>query len=64
MELSLQSREAVAAFAAANAKGQHGEHAYTAKEYGLSEDVLRVIYRDYCQRFGLSQALTQTGKPA
>ena len=36
-----------------NARGSHGEHAYTPEEYGLSDAAVRVEFKDYIDRFGL-----------
>ena len=34
-----------------NAQGAFGEHRYTAEEYGLTKDVIREAFVDYCDRF-------------
>jgi len=44
--LSDASEAAMRAWLAANRKGRHGEHAYSAAEYGLSEDVIRQAFSD------------------
>ena len=36
-----------------NAKGVHGEHRYTAEEYGTSREAIREAFADYTERFGL-----------
>ena len=36
-----------------NARGAHGEHRYTAEEYGLTTDGIRLAFRDYVERFGV-----------
>jgi len=50
--LSASSRERIEAFRRDNGKDKHGVHHYTAEEYGLSEPVLRTVFRDYVERFG------------
>lgn len=35
-----------------NAKGAHGEHRYTAEEFGLSEDKINERFEEYLERFG------------
>ena len=44
---------AMTAWAAANARGGRGEHRYRADEYGLTDDRIRVAFRDYIDRFDL-----------
>lgn len=34
-----------------NAQGAHGEHRYTAEEYGLAKEAIRAAFRDYVERF-------------
>jgi hypothetical protein len=36
-----------------NRKGAHGEHRYTAEEFGLSRDRIRAAFYDYAKRFDL-----------
>jgi hypothetical protein len=36
-----------------NARGAHGEHRYTAREYGTSREEIRDAFRDYVERFDL-----------
>ncbi|MDG2002494.1 MAG: sulfotransferase [Novosphingobium sp.] len=36
-----------------NARGAHGEHRYTAEEYGTSRGEIRAALSDYIERFGL-----------
>ncbi|MEZ5737669.1 MAG: sulfotransferase [Novosphingobium sp.] len=36
-----------------NARGAHGEHRYTAEEYGLSRESIRAAFGDYVERFRL-----------
>ena len=35
-----------------NARGAHGEHRYTAEEYGLTRGAIRERFADYIERFG------------
>jgi hypothetical protein len=44
-ELSQEADAAMRAWLETNRKGRHGEHAYSAEEYGLSERVLRAAFR-------------------
>lgn len=46
-------RERLAAYHTRNAQGRHGQHAYAAEDYGLSEPVIRAAFKDYVERFGL-----------
>jgi len=46
-------RARLEAYHARNAQGRHGQHAYTAEEYGLSEPMIRAAFKDYVERFGL-----------
>lgn len=36
-----------------NARGAHGEHRYTAEEFGLTREAIRMEFGDYIARFGL-----------
>ncbi len=36
-----------------NARGAHGEHRYTAEEYGLTREGIRAAFGPYIERFGL-----------
>lgn len=36
-----------------NARGAHGEHRYTAEEYGTSREEIREAFRDYIEQFDL-----------
>jgi hypothetical protein len=54
MTLSEESKRRILAFQADNAQDKHGVHAYTAAEYGLTEDRLRAVFGDYVDRFGVS----------
>jgi hypothetical protein len=46
-------RKGIDSYAERNAKGAHGEHRYTAEEYGTSRDEIRFAFSDYIARFGL-----------
>ncbi len=46
-------REGLEAYNQRNAKGAHGEHRYTAEEYGTSREEIREAFSDYIERFGL-----------
>lgn len=36
-----------------NAQGAHGAHSYTAEDFGLSDELIRRNFREYCERFGV-----------
>lgn len=42
---------AVADYSRRNAKGAHGEHSYSAEEYGLTREAIRAAFADYGERF-------------
>jgi hypothetical protein len=48
-----RSRAAVAAFLGAHPKGRHGEHRYSAEQFGLSTTRLRERFSWYIERFGV-----------
>lgn len=54
LELSERSGERIQAFLAANAKDKHGAHDYSAEKFGLNEQVLRTLFKDYTERFGIT----------
>ncbi len=45
---------AMQAFMDANPKGKHGKHSYALEDYGLTREVVRERYRDYCERFNIA----------
>lgn len=51
LDATLRAR--LSAYHEQNAQGSHGEHAYTAEEYGLSTASIRAAFRDYVERFEL-----------
>lgn len=53
MNVSPRLRADIAAYAARNAKGAHGEHRYTAEEYGLTREGIREAFAEYIARFGV-----------
>jgi len=53
MEMTGDMRSAIADYLARNARGAHGEHRYTAEEYGTSAGHIRGTFADYCDRFGV-----------
>jgi hypothetical protein len=52
-ELSDGLRAAVLAYNRRNARGAHGEHRYTAEEFGLTREGIREAFGDYAERFGV-----------
>lgn len=52
--LSAESKVRVRHFIAENAKDKHGVHSYSAEEFGLSEAMLRTLFKDYIERFGVA----------
>lgn len=53
MAVTPELRAAIADYGRRNAQGAHGEHRYTAEEYGLTRESIREAFRDYVERFGL-----------
>ena len=51
--LSAESKARIQRFLAENAKDKHGAHAYSAEQFGLSERMLRTLFKDYTDRFNL-----------
>lgn len=47
------AENAMRAFHAANPKGRHGKHEYSLEEYGLSKEMVRERFSDYCRRFDI-----------
>lgn len=52
-DLTAPFRAALEDYTRRNARGAHGEHRYTAEEYGLTEAGIRKTFADYCARFGV-----------
>jgi Sulfotransferase family len=52
-ELSADAEQRMAAYAAANPKGAHGQHSYDAESLGLDVDALRKRFEPYTDRFGV-----------
>jgi hypothetical protein len=50
--LSPAARADMAAWLDRNRKGAHGEHRYTAEEFGLTAQSIRSAFADYSARFG------------
>lgn len=48
-----ECRRGIEDYSRRNARGAHGEHRYTAEEYGTSGEEIRAAFRDYVERFGL-----------
>jgi hypothetical protein len=40
-------------FMANNPKGKFGKHEYSLEEYGLTKDIVRERFADYCERFNI-----------
>ncbi len=38
-------------YMANNQQGKHGKHTYSLEDYGLSKELIRARYKDYCERF-------------
>ena len=53
MEVTPQLRAAIEDYGHRNARGAHGEHRYSAEEYGLTREGIRHAFRDYIKRFDL-----------
>ena len=53
VELSPQGRAAMEAWNGRNRAGAHGEHSYTAAEFGLEPERMREVFGAYIARFGL-----------
>ncbi|MBU6265914.1 MAG: sulfotransferase [Sphingomonadales bacterium] len=53
MDVGPELRAAIAHYGRINAQGAHGEHRYTAEEYGLTRDSVRAAFADYIARFNL-----------
>lgn len=51
--LAAEPRAAMEAWQTRNRKGAHGEHRYTAEEFGLDTEIIRKSFADYIDRFGL-----------
>ncbi|EQA97406.1 hypothetical protein FHS51_004061 [Sphingobium wenxiniae] len=54
MTLSDISKTRILAYLADNGKDKHGVHSYSAEEFGLSEDMLRTLFKDYIERFNVA----------
>ncbi|MBA3055679.1 MAG: sulfotransferase [Sphingomonadales bacterium] len=53
LELTAAMQDAVTAWLAKHRSGAHGEHRYTAEQYGLSAAGIRADYEFYIRRFGV-----------
>ena len=53
LELCPDMEARIHAYNARNAKGVHGEHRYSAEEYGLSRKAIRERFHTYVERFGV-----------
>ena len=53
-ELNSSTRASMGEWAASNRRGARGEHRYTAEEYGLTTDEIRVAFGDYIERFDVA----------
>jgi Sulfotransferase family len=42
-------------FLAKNPQGRHGRHAYSLQEFGLSPELVRARFADYCRQFNVEQ---------
>lgn len=54
MTLSDTSKARILSYLADNGKDKHGVHSYTAEEFGLSERMLRTLFKDYIERFAVA----------
>ncbi|CAN5221713.1 sulfotransferase [soil metagenome] len=54
MTLSETSKARILSYLADNGKDKHGVHSYTAEEFGLSERMLRTLFKDYIERFNVA----------
>ena len=52
IEMSAESEEALTQHASSNPKDKHGEHRYTAEQFGISEAELAAEFNEYFERFG------------
>jgi hypothetical protein len=52
MEFSRGVRPSMEAWLERNRRGAHGEHRYTAEEFGLTDDQIRDAFAPYLQWFG------------
>lgn len=53
VELTPQTRAAMEVWAVEHRRGVHGEHRYTAEEYGLTEGAIRDAFADYVSAYSL-----------
>jgi hypothetical protein len=53
VELTPVMRAGLVDYVSRNARGAHGEHRYTAEEYGTSRQEIRNAFKDYIERFDL-----------
>jgi len=52
--LSADTRQRMQTYLEANPRGQHGAHRYSLDDFGLDRATLRLQFRHYCERFGIS----------
>lgn len=55
LELSADGRDAMHRWHTERPKDRHGEHRYTAEEFGLTDDEIRERFAAYRTRYGLDQ---------
>lgn len=54
MTLSEASKARIISYLADNGKDKHGVHSYTTEEFGLSDGMLRTLFKDYIERFDIA----------
>jgi hypothetical protein len=52
LELSDDVRSQMQVWSAQNQRGSHGQHDYTAEEFGYRAEAIRLAFSDYLERFG------------
>jgi hypothetical protein len=56
--LAEEARRRMAAYLAVNPRGQYGVHRYSLEDFGLTRAAQAPLYVEYCERFGISAAVT------
>jgi hypothetical protein len=54
--LSPAAAQAMQNYLDKNPQGRHGKHDYSLEEYGLSKDMIRERFADYCKKFDIGKA--------
>lgn len=52
LDLTSEAEAAIARFRSENPRGKHGEHRYTARQWGLDADSIAEAFREYTEAFG------------